>query len=275
VENKQRFISQIMTGRTVSRTCEDIDETIFSYAEIKAIATGNPLIKEKMQLDNDVQRLSLLKTAYDSQRYSLQDGFMIRFPKLIRAAEEKLHCVKEDIKTSEAALLAEPAFAVTICKREYMERTDGGTALLQEAAQGKSGQTTSLGTFKGFELLVEKNMIGANYLVLRGKSEYKAEISHSPVGNMVKLENLFNGLNEHIGFLAGKIEQYQRDMEQAKTDYEKPFAHAEELKEKKARLEELNTQLSLENGEEMNLDLGNGEPMVAEPDSSYPKGASR
>jgi hypothetical protein len=96
VENKQRFISQVMTSKAVSRTCEDIDEATLSYAEIKAVATGNPLIREKMELDNDVQRLKLLKSSYDNQRYGLQDNFMIRYPKLIKAAEEKLSCVKED-----------------------------------------------------------------------------------------------------------------------------------------------------------------------------------
>ena len=98
VENKQRFISQVMTSKAVSRTCEDIDEATLSYAEIKAVATGNPLIKEKMQLENDVQRLKMLKSSYDSQRYSLQDNFMIRYPKLIKASETKLACVREDAK---------------------------------------------------------------------------------------------------------------------------------------------------------------------------------
>ena len=95
VENKQRFISQVMTSKAVSRSCEDIDEATLSYAEIKAVATGNPLIKEKMQIDNDVQRLKLLKASYDKQRYGLQDNFMIRYPKLIKTATEKLVNVRE------------------------------------------------------------------------------------------------------------------------------------------------------------------------------------
>ena len=118
VENKQRFISQVMTSKSVSRTCEDIDEATLSYAEIKAVATGNPMIKEKMQIDNDVQRLKLLKASYDSQRYSLQDNFMIRFPKLIKAAEEKLVCVREDMKARDAALLTSAEFAYQHSRRQ-------------------------------------------------------------------------------------------------------------------------------------------------------------
>ena len=273
VENKQRFISQVMTSKSVSRTCEDIDEATLSYAEIKAVATGNPLIKEKMQLENDVQRLKLLKNTYDSQKYSLEDNITIRFPKLIAAAEEKAECVRTDIKQAEAGLLSEPDFAVTIGKAKYTERVDGGTAMLEAVSRCKNGETTHLGTFKGFELLVEKNFIGVNYMVLRGKTDYKAELSTSPVGNMVKLENLFGGIAESLEFLTKKIEQYQRDLEQSKTDYEKPFAQEEELAEKITRLNELNVQLDLENGKAENIDLAGqekgGQSRVAESDTYH------
>lgn len=259
VENKQRFISQVMTSRAVSRTCEDIDEATLSYAEIKAVATGNPLIKEKMQLENDVQRLKMLKSSYDSQRYSLQDNFMIRYPKYIKAATEKLACVREDAKNAEAALLAEPDFAVMVDtagkSTKFTERTDGGMSMLQAVSQCKNGETTHIGSYKGFELLVEKNFIGVNYMVLRGKTDYKAELSTSPVGNMVKLENLCLGIPAGIPELEKRIEQYQRDMEQSKQEYEKPFLQEEELNEKTARLNELNVQLDLENGKTEDMDL--------------------
>ena len=259
VENKQRFISQVMTSKAVSRTCEDIDEATLSYAEIKAVATGNPLIKEKMQLENDVQRLKMLKSSYDSQRYSLQDNFMIRYPKYIKAATEKLECVREDTKTAEAALLAEPDFAIIVDaagkSTKFTERTDGGTFMLQAVSQCKNGETTHIGRFKGFELLVEKNFIGVNHMVLRGKTDYKAELSTSPVGNMVKLENLCHAISAGIPELEKRIEQYQRDMEQSRQEYEKPFTQEEELNEKVARLNELNVQLDLENGKTEDVDL--------------------
>lgn len=256
VENKQRFISQVMTSKAVSRTCEDVDEATLSYAEIKAVATGNPLIREKMELDNDVQRLKLLKASYDSQRYSLQDNFMLRYPKLIKAAEEKLACVREDIKARDTQLIRNPEFAIMVGKATYTERVDGGTIMLEAISRCKTGDTYPIGSFKGFELLVEKNYMGTNYMVLREKTEYKAELSTSPVGNMVKLENLFHGLSENEEFLVKKAEQYQRDMEQSKAEYDKPFAYDEELKSKMARQFELNAELDLENGKVEDVDLG-------------------
>ena len=259
VENKQRFISQVMTSKAVSRSCEDIDEATLSYAEIKAVATGNPLIKEKMEIDNDVQRLKLLKASYDNQRYGLQDNFMIKYPKLIKTATEKLANVREDVKARDKELIDNPEFAITIGKATYTERVDGGTMMLEAISKCKTGETTAIGKFHGFELLVEKNFLGINYMVLRGKTEYKAELSTSPVGSMVKLENLFNGLHENIDFLEKKIEQYQNDLEASKAEYDKPFAYSKELEEKLARQCELNAQLDLENAKAVDADLSGPE----------------
>ena len=259
VENKQRFISQVMTSKAVSRSCEDIDEATLSYAEIKAVATGNPLIKEKMEIDNDVQRLKLLKASYDNQRYGLQDNFMIKYPKLIKTATEKLANVREDVKARDKELIDNPEFAITIGKATYTERVDGGTMMLEAISKCKTGETTAIGKFHGLELLVEKNFLGINYMVLRGKTEYKAELSTSPVGSMVKLENLFNGLHENIDFLEKKIEQYQNDLEASKAQYDKPFAYSEELNEKMARQCELNAQLDLENAKAVDADLSGPE----------------
>lgn len=256
VENKQRFISQVTTSKAVSRTCEDIDEATLSYAEIKAVATGNPLIKEKMEIDNDVQRLKLLKASYDNQRYALQDNFMIRYPKLIKAANEKLSCVREDIKRRDRELLEHPDFAITVGKFTYTERADGGAVMLEAVSKCKTGDTTALGSFHGFELLVEKNFMGVNYLILRGKTEYKVELSTSPVGNMVKLENCFNGIHENEEYLLKKIEQYENDLAASKEEYEKPFMHEEELQQKLSRQFELNAQLDLENEKVADADLG-------------------
>ena len=265
VENKQRFISQVMTSKTVSRTCDDIDEATLSYAEIKAVATGNPLIREKMEIDNEVQKLQVLKHSYDNQRYSLQDGFMIKFPKLIAAAREKLACVREDIKKRDIELAKTEDFAITVGKTLYTERVDGGTAMLHAISKVKTGEETSIGEFRGFELLVEKNFMGIDHLVLRGRTEYKAEISTSPVGNMVKLENLFGGIHENEEFLQKKIEQYERDMESAKEEYDKPFPYEKELTEKLARQLEINTELDLENKAQDEPELS--EERFEEPDN--------
>ena len=135
------------------------------------------LIKEKMEIDNDVQRLKLLKASYDNQRYGLQDNFMIKYPKLIKTATEKLANVREDVKARDKELIDNPEFAITIGKATYTERVDGGTMMLEAISKCKTGETTAIGKFHGFELLVEKNFLGINYMVLRGKTEYKAELS--------------------------------------------------------------------------------------------------
>ena len=272
VENKQRFISQVMTGKSVSRTCEDIDEATLSYAEIKAVATGNPMIKEKMEIDNDVQRLKMLKATYDSQHYAMQDSFMVKFPKLIAAAEEKLRCVHEDVRERDRRLVAGADFSIKVGGMTFAERVDGGTAFLSAASKCRTGTTTELAEYKGFSVLVEKNFMGADYLVLRGKTEYKTDLSTSPVGCMTKLENLFNGIQEKIGFLEERLEKYRLDMEQAKAEYEKPFQYGEELKEKLARQFELNNLLDMENRkspeEEQSLD--NQNPQMQNPEEQIP-----
>ena len=270
VENKQRFISQVMTSKSISRSCEDIDEATLSYAEIKAVATGNPLIKEKMEVDNEVQRLKMLKASYDSQHYSLQDQFMIKFPKLIAAANEKLNCVHADIKKrDEQVLAADEEFAIKVGNMTFHERVDGGTAVLAAVSKCKVGETTGIGEYRGFEVQMEKNFIGVNYLILHGRTDYKVELSNSPVGCMVKLENCFNGMDGNIEFLEKKLEQYQRDMEQAKAEYEKPFAYEEELKSKTARQFEFNTQLDLENKP---ITEENGQEISQVAENAYPYG---
>ena len=274
VENKQRFISQVMTSKAVSRSCEDIDEATLSYAEIKAVATGNPLIKEKMELDNEVQRLKLLKSSYDSQHYALQDNFMIKYPKLIAAAKEKLECVRADMKSRDDELVKGADFAITIGKATFTERVDAGTVMLEAISTVKTGETYSCGWYKGFEVLVEKNFFGNDYLILRGKTEYKAELSNSPVGNMVKIENLFHNIQNSEEFLLQKIEQYENDMETSRIQYEKPFEYEQELKMKLARQYELNAELDLENKKVADLDLRGDleeqrDEIVAEPESTY------
>lgn len=247
LENKQRFISQIMTGREVARSCDDIDEATLSFAEIKAIASGNPLIKEKMEIDNEVQRLRVLKSSYDSQRYSLQDDFMVRLPKLLANVEGKLERIQVDIRKRDSTPFKEGEFSVKIGQAIYTERTEAGQAMLELATKCRSGDTLEVGEFRGFAILVQKNFIEANYLFLRGQADYPAELSSSPVGNMVKLENLLQGFEVVQQNCIKKIEQYQRDIKQAKEEYEKVFPYEEVLKQKLARQKELNEELDLEN----------------------------
>ena len=222
-------------------------EVALSFAEIKAVAAGDPMVKEKTEVDNDVQCLKMLKSTYDSQHYAMQDSFMVKFPKLIAAAEAKLQCVHEDVRERDKRLAAGADFSIKVGGMTFTERVDGGIAFLSAVSKCKTGQTTEVAEYKGFAVLVEKNFMGINYLVLRGKTEYKAELSTSPVGCMTRLENLFNGIQENIGFLEERLEKYRLDMEQAKADYEKPFPYEEELKTKLARQFELDNLLDMDN----------------------------
>ena len=194
-----------------------------------------------------MQRLKMLKSTYDSQHYAMQDSFMVKFPKLIAAAEAKLQCVHEDVRERDKRLAAGADLSIRVGGLTFTERVDGGTAFLSAVSQCKTGQTTEVAEYKGFTVLVEKNFMGTNYLVLRGKTEYKAELSTSPVGCMTRMENLFNGIQEKIEFLEERLEKYRLDMAQAKADYEKPFPYEEELKIKLARQFELDNLLDMEN----------------------------
>ncbi len=157
----------------------------------------------------------------------------------------------------EAALLAEPDFAVTVGDIRYTERTDGGTAMLEAAAKRPRGESVKIGSFKGFALLVEKKPSGQGRMVLRGRTDYGVDYSLSPVGSMVKLENLFQGIPYGAAGLESAAAEYERDLEQSKQEYEKPFAQEKELEEKTARLNELNVELDLENGV---FDIGDMDP---------------
>ena len=204
-------------------------------------------LSEDVYKRQEVQRLRVLKASYDSQRYSLQDDFMIRLPKYLAAAEGKLECIREDIRALDSARGKNRDFSIKIGQYIYTERAEAGQAMLETAMKCISGGSLSVSEFCGFEVLVQKNFSEANYLILRGKTDYRAELSSSPVGNMVKLENLLQGFEPAEQECIKKIEQYQRDIEQSQREYEKPFPYDEALKQKLARQKELNEELDLEN----------------------------
>ena len=255
VENKQRFIKQVSTNKIVSRSCEDIDEVGLSYAEIKAVSTGNPLIKEKMEIDNEVHKLRILKAAYENQRYALQDNFMFKYPSLIANARERLKLIQQDVKKRDEALKESSEFAIQIGSTLYTERSEAGMQFLELASQVHGGMSSSIGVYRGFEVLVEKDNRGRN-IVLQGKTQYRTELSASPVGNMVRLENLFNEISKEEKRITEKLAQYEHEMAASKEEYEKPFQFEEELKEKLARQSELNAELELDHTKDEVLENG-------------------
>jgi len=208
------------------------------------------------EVDNDVQRLKLLKSSYDSQRYKLQDNFMIKYPKMIQAAKEKLQRVSSDAGKVVAELKQQSDFGITLNGVFMDNRTDAGNLIIHMIQELKGMEEKVIGSYRGFDLAVLKDALGLKKIVLKGAGDYDTEIFTSPVGLIVRLENLFEQIPERETFLKKKIENYERDMESSKEQYEKPFEYEEELNRKLARQSELNNLLDLENGKGVDEDLG-------------------
>lgn len=251
VEQKQRFISQIMTSKSISRSCEDIDETILSFAEVKALATGNPLIKEKMDLDNEISRLLVLKAAYNNQRYSLQDAFTYHYPKKIKEIGQEIECVIKNIALRDKNMTED--FSIILGGKIYNEREQAGTRLKTFFEEvGKQGKEKNIGIFRGFELQLRYKLFSESYeITLHGNAKYTVELGDSNHGNMVRLENALSGLENRLANLENRLEEYEKNMAEAKAEYEKPFVHEDTLKAKQARLFELNALLDLDKKEEV------------------------
>ncbi len=246
IENKQRFISQVMTNQAVGRTCEDIDEKVLSYAEIKAIATGNPLIREKMEVDNEVQKLRVLKAAYQNQQYTMQDQLLVRGPKELKKLEEKIKAATED----EATVLKTEGteFRILIRGEYYKEREEAGKALLDAAALSDDGE--KIGEYRGFSLLLEKGAGDEKEVILKGAAIYRTELSKSAVGNISRLDNRIKEISFiKTRYLEEKTE-CEREMEKSRELYGKPFPQEDAYRAAVKRQEELNSLLDLENRKE-------------------------
>ncbi|MFT9495050.1 MAG: helicase-related protein [Anaerosolibacter sp.] len=254
VENKQRFISQIMTSKSIARNAEDIDETVLSFAEVKALATGNPLIKEKMDIDNEVSRLSLLKAEYNSRRYTMEDNFTYRYPKLINESSQRLECLIKDV--SRRNMNKSEEFQISIDGKSFDEREKAGTYLQVLLAKLKPDKETHVGQFSGFDLILKKdNFLGQHKMILHGHSKHEVEFGDSPYGNMLRLENLLETLERRIDKHENTIAEYQRNMDQSKEEWEKPFKYEDELASKLKRQFELNAELDMDKGtDELGLD---------------------
>jgi hypothetical protein len=249
VENKQRFISQIMTGKSVARNAEDIDETVLSFAEVKALATGNPLIKEKMTVDNEVSRLSLLKSEYNSRRYAMEDNFTYRYPKLIQQSKQRREGLIKDI--SKRDMNKHEAFQIMINGKYFDEREKAGTYLQVLLSKAEPDKEIHVGTFNGFDLMILKNnFFGQHKMLLHGQQKYEVEFGDSPHGNMVRLENLMEGLEKRLEKTESQIDEYERDLTQSKEEWEKPFMYEDELNQKLGRQFELNAELDMDKGDE-------------------------
>ncbi|MPM21189.1 hypothetical protein SDC9_67632 [bioreactor metagenome] len=250
IENKQRFISQIMTSKTPVRSAEDIDEASLSYAEVKALATGNPYIKEKMGLEADVANLKLFKANYLSQRFALEDAVLKEYPMQIRQAESRIAGLKMDIaRTAEHPLpTEEKAFVgISVFETFYTEKGEGGTAILDACKGMSSPEPVRLGSYRGFELELTFDTFEHKYkMTMRGALSYSITLGADAYGNLTRMDNALESFPERLGDAERNLENTRQQMLNAKAELERPFAQDEELKTKSARLAELDALLNLE-----------------------------
>ena len=249
LENKQKFISQIMTSKSPVRACEDVDNTALSYAEIKALATGNPYIKEKMDLDVQVSKLKLLKANHTSQIYRLESDIAKNFPVQISALKERIAGMQIDSQVVKSVDLQDnDTFAMTVGNVLYEDKKEAGEALIAACAGLKTVSTGGkVGEYHGFTLSASYNMFSNAFeLTVKGKCSYKLEIGKDPVGNMQRIHNTLFSIDRKLTESEQKLETVQQQLATAQEEVKKPFPKEAELNEKMERLSELNALLNMD-----------------------------
>ncbi|WP_415537736.1 DEAD/DEAH box helicase family protein [Dehalobacter sp. 4CP] len=275
LENKQRFISQIMTSKSPVRSAEDIDETALSYAEVKALATGNPFIKEKMDLDIQVSKLKLLKANHLSQRYALEDRLLKQYPKQIKSIEERLAGYEKDLARYERHSTLEPVengteeskFAgMTVKGAAYTEKAKAGTAILEACKLMTSPEPQELGSYMGFQMLISFDTFGKQYQVaLRGALSHPVTLGADILGNITRINNVLAEMPKKLEYSREQLKTLHQQVETAKEQIEIPFEKEQELQTKSARLAELNVLLNMDKREnEMLDDEPDEEPELSE-----------
>lgn len=260
VEGKQKFASQIMTSKSPVRSCEDIDETALSYAEIKMLATGNPHIKEKMDLDIQVQKLRLLKSNFLSERYALEDKIIKFYPQDIARRTETIKSLKADIKrVAEHPKPSDDTFVgMTVKGVFYSEKADAGNAILDACQAMKSPDPIPLGEYRGFQMELYFETFSKEYKVkLKGELGYPVTLGTDTFGNITRFDNALEGLPKRLEINEQELENTKKQFETAKVDVCKPFNQEEELQTKTARLNELNALLNVDKREN---EIVGGEP---------------
>lgn len=249
IENKQKYISQIMTSKSPARSVEDIDEVALSYAEIKALATGNPHIKEKMDLDIQVSRLQLLKQSFLNQKYEMEDKVAKYFPEKIRQQELLIRQYEEDIQKVKAHTPTDrEAFPVMqIGDHVYTEKKEAGQAIIEACKAMKSPEPVPLGTYRGLSMELSYSSVSQEFVIaLHGKGTYKVPLGTDIYGNITRLDNKMNELPDNLTRSREQLETAKSQLETAKAEAQKEFPQEKELAEKVARLGELNVLLDMD-----------------------------
>jgi len=253
VETKQKFISQIMTSRTPVRSAEDVDEKALSYAEIKALAAGNPLILEKTQLDTDVAKLKLLKQSYLSEIYRLEDMIVKYYPNRIKELEDKVLGIEKDlnlVKNNTNIENEEKFSPMTLKGKQYNKKEMAGKAILEICKTKENSELEEIGEYRGMKLELQINVAKQEFeLFLKGNSEYKISLGNDIYGNITRIDNALSNIGKELEENKDELENTKKQFENAKIDVKIPFDKENELKEKSTRLDRVNTLLKLDEKE--------------------------
>lgn len=260
VEGKQKFASQIMTSKSPVRSAEDIDETALSYAEIKMLATGNPYIKEKMDLDIQVQKLKMLKSNFLSEKYGLEDKVIKFYPQQIAYLKSRVEGLTKDVETAKLhpKPIDEQPLGMVVSGVTYSEKAEAGQAIINACKSMNSPYAIPLGEYRGFQMELYFDMVQRNYVVkLKGETSRDVPLGDDAHGNIMRIDNGIERFEETLADTKNSLENTEKQFETAKQEIEKPFAKEEELRAKTARLDELNILLNMDKKEN---EIVGGEP---------------
>ena len=248
LENKQRFISQIMTSKSPVRSCDDVDEQALSYAEIKALCAGNLLIKEKMDLDVQVAKLKVLKADHQSQKFRLEDKLLTKFPADIQETNAHIAGLKADAQLAAAHPQGKEEFCGMVIKGvAYDEKKTAGERLVLACSELPNAEEKVIGNYRGFELSLRFDAFRTEYqALLKGQRKYTVPLGNDPLGNIIRLDNSLNSFPERITAAENELTTLHQQQAAAQVEVEKPFPQEEELAQKSARLAELNAQLDVD-----------------------------
>lgn len=266
IENKQKFIGQIMTSKSPVRSCEDVDEAALSYAEVKALATGNPYIKEKMDLDIQVSRLKLMKANHTSQKYRLEDNITQHYPQQIAHLKESIEGFSKDIQRYKRNKpLEKEDFSITVCGKEYSDKKEAGTALIAICKESKDiDASVDVGEYLGFSLKVKFDAFYRKFVLnVKGDMSYPIEIGVDPFGNLTRINNALEAMPAELEEAQTKLANVEHQLETAKIEVNKPFLQEAELSEKLERLAELDALLNM--GEKEDSIIENTTEDIIEP----------
>ena len=251
LEQKQKFISQIMTSKSPVRSCEDVDETTLSFAEIKALCAGDERIKEKMDLDVDVAKLKLMKASHQNQQFRLEDNILKNFPQQIKQYEEYINGFQTDIQTAKDNSHPPEGFAGMTIRGDFLtDKENAGAALIDAMKDAKFFMEAPIGSYRGFDMSLSVEDFGKKYvLTLKGKMSHKVELGKDPRGNLIRIDNVLDSITKRLNDTQLRLDNVKTQLENAKAELGKPFPQEEELKIKSARLTELNIALNMDKPE--------------------------